>query len=185
MSLVHGQSHHHCLTCNVFEFPTALESDEIPIKAEETVTDFQCPKCVIPLRVGLIYEGMQVCFCDNCRGFVIPSQSLGTLVNELRRDYQGEDDKPVPIDPSELDKFDNCPACLERMDSHPYYGPGNLVLNTGNACKLAWLDHGELAKIVRAPGPRPDQPRIGHYESQALRDQFASHAASSLLKFFY
>ena len=114
----------------------------------------------------------------------MPSQSLGLLINDFRSEYKGADDKPFPIDPAELDKFENCPACLEKMDSHPYYGPGNVVLNTCNACKLAWLDHGELAKIIRAPGPRPNQPRVGNYESQALREQFAIQAKSGLGKFF-
>ena len=86
----------------------------------------------------------------------MPSQSLGELINELRSSYQGADDRPQPIDPRELDVFHNCPACWESMESHPYYGPGNVVLDTCSTCKLAWLDHGELAKIVRAPGLRPN-----------------------------
>jgi Zn-finger nucleic acid-binding protein len=184
MAQVYGQTHHHCQSCNTFEFPTSIQVSEIPIFPQGKDTNFQCPKCVLPLEVGLIQSSMQVCFCNNCRGFVMPSQSLGLLINDLRSEYKGADDKPFPIDPAELDKFDNCPACLEKMDSHPYYGPGNVVLNTCNACKLAWLDHGELAKIIRAPGPRPNQPRVGNYESQALREQFAIQAKSGLGKFF-
>ena len=163
MSKVHGQSHHHCKPCNLFAFPTDMQNSEEPIEPQGKTTDFQCPKCVVSLEVGIIHGNSQVCFCNNCRGFVTSTESLGSIINNLRRDYQGEDDRPVAIDPKELDDFDECPACLTRMDSHPYYGPGNVVLNTCIHCKLAWLDHGELAKIIRAPGPRLGKKEIGSY----------------------
>jgi Zn-finger nucleic acid-binding protein len=38
------------------------------------------------------------------------------------------------------------------MATHPYYGPGNVVIDTCTACDLVWLDFGELAQIVDAPG---------------------------------
>jgi Zn-finger nucleic acid-binding protein len=37
------------------------------------------------------------------------------------------------------------------MDVHPYYGPGNAVIDTCGRCALIWLDHGELKVIVTAP----------------------------------
>jgi len=39
------------------------------------------------------------------------------------------------------------------MDVHPYYGPGNVVIDTCGQCYLVWLDHGELKQIADAPGP--------------------------------
>ena len=47
------------------------------------------------------------------------------------------------------------------MDVHPYYGPGNVVIDTCGQCYLVWLDHGELKQIADAPGQdrgRPDPP---------------------------
>ena len=38
------------------------------------------------------------------------------------------------------------------MATHPYYGPGNVVLDSCGACDLVWLDFGELKQIVDAPG---------------------------------
>jgi hypothetical protein len=38
------------------------------------------------------------------------------------------------------------------MSTHPYFGPGNVVIDNCEACELAWLDFGELAQIVDAPG---------------------------------
>ena len=151
---VYGQSHHWCRGCNLFEFPTALDEGLIPITSGGESTSFRCPKCKVSLEVGSITESVQVCFCNNCRGFVTSSQSLGQVITQMRSEYQGLDDQPQPLDPQALEIYDACPACRELMDSHPYYGPGNLVLNTCNPCQLAWFDHGELAKIIRAPGPR-------------------------------
>lgn len=154
---VHGQSHHWCRDCNRYEFPTDLGEGEVPITSDGGSTHFQCPKCEVSLEVGSITDSVQVCFCNNCRGFVTSSQSLGQVIGQMRVAYQGPDDRPQPIDPQELEILDKCPACRVTMESHPYYGPGNIVLNTCNQCQLAWLDHGELAKIIRAPGPR-----VGH-----------------------
>jgi hypothetical protein len=38
------------------------------------------------------------------------------------------------------------------MEVHPYYGPGNVVIDSCSACDLIWLDHGELKQISDAPG---------------------------------
>ncbi len=38
------------------------------------------------------------------------------------------------------------------MDTHPYYGPGNVVIDSCESCQAVWLDFGELRQIVNAPG---------------------------------
>lgn len=38
------------------------------------------------------------------------------------------------------------------MDVHPYYGPGNVVIDSCTACSLIWLDYGELQQMTDAPG---------------------------------
>ena len=54
------------------------------------------------------------------------------------------------------------------MTTHPYYGPGNVVMESCDSCNLVWLDHGELQQIVDAPGrdrgsrDRPARPRASH-----------------------
>jgi Zn-finger nucleic acid-binding protein len=175
MSQVHGQSHFHCPTCNTYEFPTEIQNSPEAIEPQGRITEFQCPKCELPLEVGLIHDQWQVCFCNNCRGFVTSSQTLGQLANQLRAAYQGPDDQPQPIDPDELEISERCPACLDSMEAHPYYGPGNVVIDTCRTCELAWLDHGELSKIVRAPGLRPDPHPTGNLESERLRAEFYAH----------
>jgi hypothetical protein len=35
------------------------------------------------------------------------------------------------------------------MDTHPYFGGGNVVVNTCERCSVIWLDAGKLALIER------------------------------------
>ena len=117
-------------------------------------TEFFCPRCLDQqLEVGTIFK-FQVCFCSACQGFVIDSSTLGRMIHLLRAGYEGPEDKPIVFDQSQLHKEVCCPTCLERMETHPYYGPGNVVLDSCSICKLSWLDNHELATIMRAPGPR-------------------------------
>jgi Zn-finger nucleic acid-binding protein len=37
------------------------------------------------------------------------------------------------------------------MDTHPYGGPGNVIIDDCERCEVNWLDYGELQRIVRAP----------------------------------
>jgi Zn-finger nucleic acid-binding protein len=36
------------------------------------------------------------------------------------------------------------------MLNHVYGGPGNLVIDTCESCRLNWLDPGELRRLARA-----------------------------------
>ena len=38
------------------------------------------------------------------------------------------------------------------METHPYYGPGNVIIDSCGDCDLIWLDAGELKQIEHAPG---------------------------------
>ena len=44
------------------------------------------------------------------------------------------------------------------MDTHPYYGPGNIVIDNCPACHIIWLDAAELKAIQEAPGSDRGQP---------------------------
>jgi Zn-finger nucleic acid-binding protein len=37
------------------------------------------------------------------------------------------------------------------METHPYGGGGNVIIEDCERCELNWLDHGELERIVQAP----------------------------------
>jgi Zn-finger nucleic acid-binding protein len=42
------------------------------------------------------------------------------------------------------------------MDTHPYAGPGNVIIDSCGDCWLLWLDRGELARIAHAPDEGDD-----------------------------
>lgn len=148
-----GYQHVQCDSCSRFHFATSIEESPDAIKPLGRETAFHCLRCSVPLEVGRL-DNTEVCFCPTCRGFVIDSNSLGALIQFRRASWTGPDDPPVRVDVNELKLKASCPACEQQMEAHHYYGPGNIILDTCNVCELAWLDHGELSKIVRAFGKR-------------------------------
>ena len=151
---VYGQSHYQCRACNAYSFPVEIDQSDEPIKPLGKKTGFNCPRCAVDLEVGVMGGQVEVCFCNNCRGYVIDNETFGDLAKSLRDNYQGVDDRPKPIDPNQLEGTETCPACFGKMEAHPYYGPGSVVIDSCAQCKLVWLDHGELGRIIRAPGRR-------------------------------
>lgn len=128
---------------------------DVPITLSDRVTEFSCPCCSgVKLEIGLLAERAEVCCCPNCKGFVIDSPSCGEQINNLRFQYRGPVDQPVPLNPRELETRLNCPACGDLMEVHPYYGPGAVVIDSCTHCKLVWFNQGEFERIIRAPGVR-------------------------------
>jgi Zn-finger nucleic acid-binding protein len=84
----------------------------------------------------------------------VDSASCGRLINEFRAEYQGADETPPLLDHSQMDVRTKCPACHDPMEVHPYYGPGNAVIDSCMHCKLVWFNAGELDRIIKAPGLR-------------------------------
>lgn len=98
MTAVYRQSHFQCLNCNRFHFPTEIEAAEDSLRPTDKVTEFQCPRCKIALEVGTLRGHVDVCYCPNCRGFVIDCDTLGSWITELRAAYAGPDDQPQALD---------------------------------------------------------------------------------------
>ena len=59
-----------------------------------------------------------------------------------------------PLDPAELSRRLPCPRCRKRMDTHPYHGGGNAVIDTCHRCRLVWLDAGEITVLGNYSGRR-------------------------------
>src|SRR5439155_20547474 len=98
-----------------------------------------------------------VCYCGRCRGFLAEIEAFAVIVAR-RRALHGPNEKCTgPFDPAELKRVLTCPNCPRRMDTHPYFGGGNVVVDTCEACGLIWLDAGDLAAIERYV---PHVPRI-------------------------
>ena len=55
-------------------------------------------------------------------------------------------------DERDLERRIRCPGCGGTMMTHYYAGPGNVVIDNCPGCRLNWLDHRELRRIVEGSG---------------------------------
>jgi Zn-finger nucleic acid-binding protein/DNA-directed RNA polymerase subunit RPC12/RpoP len=115
--------------------------------------EYDCPVCRGPLA-SVIVENQQAEGCPRCHGLLLQDESFATVVASRRAAFRGLDDLPRAIDPRTLHQVVACPGCDGKMEVHPYYGPGNIVIDSCHPCGLVWLDGGELTQAERAPGIR-------------------------------
>ncbi|MEM7812467.1 MAG: zf-TFIIB domain-containing protein [Planctomycetota bacterium] len=116
-------------------------------------TDAPCPSGCGTLTGGMI-DGLPVRGCETCGGFALDRGAFAQLVYGRRAGFDRGDVTPRPLDPETLREERRCPDCGDRFETHPYYGPGNAVIDNCHTCGLTWLDRGELAVIEAAPGRR-------------------------------
>jgi Zn-finger nucleic acid-binding protein len=133
-------------------------SEAVPPVDEEGVqitgaTSHSCPSCKSNLSEGLM-ERQPLLYCEKCHGVLIAMDKFLPLVEHLR----ALRDRPavfLPAPADDLVRHFHCPLCGGSMDSHRYAGPGNVNIDTCEACSTIWLDRSELRRIVVAPDPRP------------------------------
>jgi len=90
--------------------------------------------------------------CPQCQGLLLARGAFRTAV-ETRRAKALTPPKPMTkLNQAELNRRLNCSVCHQTMETHPYMGPGNIVIDTCSTCNLIWLDYGELGRVVDAPG---------------------------------
>ena len=147
MNLELDKDHYGCLYCGTIYFPRVVQ-EGVPSLGDKT--DLECPLCQIPLTLASV-DKFELLFCEGCKGKLIPSTVFVRVIDFLR----ANSDKPAVIspvmNPEELKREIECPNCHQRMDTHPYGGPGKIVIDNCPRCALNWLDHFELNKVVRAP----------------------------------
>lgn len=115
--------------------------------------EIQCPSCNSTLMFCTMCD-VKCVGCPNCRGLLIDGATFGQITQFLRSQYRGPIRIPTPPSEVALKMKRQCPACNAVLDTHPYYGPGNVVIDACRECELVWLDQKELAQIVMAPGRR-------------------------------
>jgi Zn-finger nucleic acid-binding protein len=167
MELSAARGYFFCRYCGSFSFPETTGEDGIRI-LEETSAARPCAVCEKPLTSALLDEAHPVQYCRNCRGVLLLRRSFAAVVEKRRAWATNVSGPPVPLNQSELERKLHCPVCKARMTTHPYFGPGNVVIDSCADCELVWLDFGELKQIVDAPGkdrgnrqqppPRPEEP---------------------------
>jgi Zn-finger nucleic acid-binding protein len=164
-----------CLVCNYCEnivFPEPNQ-DGVRVLGEPSAT--ACPVCGVPLRDAAL-TGHRILYCERCRGMLVSIDDFLAIVEQRRAELGGVTEPPHAPDWNEMKRRVDCPECGETMDTHPYGGPGNIIIDNCEHCRLNWLDHNELLRIARAadtarsagwidplalPAPPELSPRIG------------------------
>jgi DNA-directed RNA polymerase subunit M/transcription elongation factor TFIIS len=127
------------------------ESVEVLIDDE---SDIECPMCQEMLFNALI-DGWKGWRCKKCRGILTFQESFWEIVKEQRKKTKAYPEVPEPLNRDELSRRIACPSCGEMMETHPYYGPGQFVIETCRFCTLIWIDYGEIDKAIDAPRNNP------------------------------
>lgn len=130
-----------------------------------------CPACREPLLI-VEFSGLEVDHCSQCRGSWFDAGELAYAV-----ELTGAPQAPLaaalapPADAKRSARA--CPRCRRRMVHHGV-GPGDLWIDVCPAGDGAWLDAGELARLVRELGG-------GDFEKlAALLGEFFDHELKSM-----
>jgi Zn-finger nucleic acid-binding protein len=151
MELVATRGYFFCRYCGSFHFPDTAADGGIKVLGD-LGTPSPCVVCRQPLTSATLDDTHDVRYCRNCRGALLRRTSFAAVVEQRRAWALDTPGPPIALNRSELDRKVSCPACTRAMETHPYYGPGNVVIDSCASCELVWLDFGELEQIVKAPG---------------------------------
>lgn len=142
-----------CLYCGTINRPEFQEDSIDRVFVSGQVGEHFCPSCSVELFRAFVDETPVEC-CTRCSGILLARDVFVSVAWGRRALYQGAEETPQPVNQQELKEQRACPECQSVMDCHPYYGPGNTVVDACQQCDLIWLDVGELTTIERAPGQR-------------------------------
>ncbi len=157
---VPGRDYFQCKHCETLNFAEPLADSADGVAPLGEPAEHPCPVCFDRLSLGSI-AGYEVSYCEQCRGLLTTNADFPHIVRQRRAECPSAD-AVAPLNPEELTRQIDCPACGRRMETHPYHGGGNAVIDTCAGCHLIWFDAGELAAIVEAPqrGARMAESRL-------------------------
>lgn len=137
-----------CSFCHRVFFPGQVD-EHIEVSAQPSDAGLACPVCFQPLIEAKLAK-TSILYCTQCHGLLMSMEAVTDVVNELRASVDN-DAVQTSADRDDLKRVIQCPRCNRRMDTHPYAGPGNVVVDSCDNCSLIWFDRGELTRIVHAP----------------------------------
>ena len=149
---VAGQQYLKCSFCESLILNGEATASVDHITPMGSVLESQCPICHAALQTGQM-DGRPALYCNSCFGILLKHEDFGAILRErCARRAALEPAEPRPIDPAAFARQLNCPACQNRMEAHPYYGPGNVVIDSCAECGFVWLDQGEISRVEQASG---------------------------------
>lgn len=145
MRLEEGKDYLQCDFCSRMHFP---EPDSEGVRVFDEPAGPPCPLCGQPLLHASL-SGARLLYCRECRGMLIAMDLFVALAAELRAQRPpGLESAPRALRPEDLARRIRCPLCARTMDTHPYAGPGNFVIDNCPACGVNWLDYRELRRTA-------------------------------------
>lgn len=148
LKIVQDRDYFFCEHCSSFYFPTESRDG---VREMGELSGVNCPVCRVVLVTASV-SGVPALHCSKCKGVLMDQESFAFVVRYLRARAPGLRKPPRPLNPEDLRRETDCPRCRGLMDTHPYYGPGNVVIDVCTHCAIIWLDYRELNIIANAPG---------------------------------
>ncbi|MCE5309506.1 MAG: zf-TFIIB domain-containing protein [Acidobacteriales bacterium] len=139
-----------CLICNYCGNIVFPEPDQDDVRVFGKVDDSPCPVCRIPLFEAVLAH-RRILYCQRCRGMLVSMDDFLPIIVERRAESHTATEPAQPPEWDDMNRSVLCPQCGELMDTHPYGGPGAIIIDNCPRCRLNWLDHKELARITTAP----------------------------------
>ncbi len=130
-----------CEYCGNVHFPDP-NADGVRVLDERS--PFECPVCRDPL-VHAALTGIRLLYCGRCRGVLV---GVGPFLDLVQASGPVSACRRHPLNPRDLTRRLTCPKCLRTMDTHPYGGGGNIVIDNCPECEWNWLDYGELQRVT-------------------------------------
>jgi len=142
-----------CPYCGAYHAAPEAAPTHEGVIVRERAADMPCPLCADQLVEAVVADHPAMC-CRRCGGIMCAMGAFALIVQARRAEFRGAELAPTLLNADELRRSVRCPRCRKTMSTHPYHGPGNIVIDVCTACRLVWLDRGELTVLERAPGKR-------------------------------
>jgi Zn-finger nucleic acid-binding protein len=146
MYLEEGQNLFHCEYCGGYDFP---EPNQDGVALLDELSSFPCPMCGHSL-VSAAIKDVRILSCPNCRGNLIDQSKMLPILSHAKSLDATNEAFLSASNKAELTQTALCPSCRKMMNTYPYGGPGNIIIQGCDECRLIWLDFGELSKIIHA-----------------------------------
>jgi len=145
MIVEEGRAVFHCEYCGGYDFP---EPNQDGVALLDEPSSFVCPICREPLVSAMIRD-ISIFSCPQCRGNLIEQSRMLPILRQAKPPDPIRPDSGELPNKTELTRNAACPSCHQIMAVYPYGGPGNIIIQGCEQCRLIWLDFGELSRVVR------------------------------------
>lgn len=103
---------------------------------------YVCPKCCQETLWAFDYEGIEVDFCDTCKGLWLDAGELAEYV-ELSKDLPDIEGALKTAKETDMP----CPKCSGFLEEMEYAHGSGILIDRCNSCRGIFLDAGEIKDI--------------------------------------